>query len=129
MVSSDAARAGARGRETDETYAEAWDFSPGAKGISVKRPVDTGTPNAWGLYWMLGNVAEWCQDRYGPHYYRNSAIANPQGPRRGRSRIVRGGGANYVSFTVFAWSRGASDPAERQDSVGFRLVREKAGIR
>ena len=121
-----AARAGTRGRKLNEMYREAWDFPPGWHGISIKRPVDVTDPNAWGLHGMLGNVAEWCQDWYGERYYRKSAKVDPQGPRRGSERVYRGGGANWVSFTTFVWTRASAGPEAGMDSVGFRCVREKA---
>ncbi|MHC4662000.1 MAG: formylglycine-generating enzyme family protein [Planctomycetota bacterium] len=48
-------------------------------------------PNNWGLYDMYGNVPEWCADRFGEDYYTNSHSDNPEGPEKGKLRVLRGG--------------------------------------
>ena len=54
-------------------------------------PVGKRLPNAFGLYDMLGNVSEWCWDRYAIVYAAESPTLDPQGPTAGHSRVQRGG--------------------------------------
>ncbi len=54
-------------------------------------PVRSFPPNAWGLYDMHGNVAEFCQDWYQKYYYHESPVDDPKGPAGGEYRVVRGG--------------------------------------
>jgi formylglycine-generating enzyme required for sulfatase activity len=86
-------------------------------------PVGQKRPNAWGLYDMLGNIQEWCQDWYDGSYYSSSPVENPAGPSSGQTRILRGGSfygsARYVRVSI----RG-SNVGERHVSRGFRCVRE-----
>ncbi len=45
-------------------------------------PVGQKKPNAWGLYDMYGNVAEWCNDVYEKGYSKDGRTSNPRGPQR-----------------------------------------------
>jgi formylglycine-generating enzyme required for sulfatase activity len=63
----------------------------GNKGVHGRRttPVGSFPPNGWGLYDMHGNVAQWCQDRFGPYSQRD--VIDPQGAAQGGSHVLRGG--------------------------------------
>jgi formylglycine-generating enzyme len=77
-------------------------------------------PNAFGLYDMSGNVAEWCND-----YYARAATSNPQGPKSGTQRVVRGGAYNSTikpENQLQVTRRSHADPGTRSEAVGFRVV-------
>ena len=53
-------------------------------------PVGSKAPNQYGVYDMMGSVWEWVDDWYEP-YYKIRSKNNPQGPKTGESKVVRGG--------------------------------------
>jgi formylglycine-generating enzyme required for sulfatase activity len=77
-------------------------------------------PNAWGLFDMLGNVYEWCQDYFGE--YPTNALTNPTGPVNGTRRIARGGAWDYHAKNCRSANRNHFTPQSRHDYLGFRLV-------
>ena len=59
-------------------------------------------PNAWGLYDMHGNVAEWCLDWWMDNWGTGNRT-DPKGGSSGSYRVVRGGcwhGYNYAGFAA-----------------------------
>lgn len=94
---------------------------------ATTHPVGQKKPNAWGLYDMHGNVAEWCNDRYSQTYYQQSPDKDPRGPAEGKERVLRGGAWNSSVESCRSAYR-ASDPSIddtclANDAIGFRGVR------
>ncbi|MBL8025677.1 MAG: SUMF1/EgtB/PvdO family nonheme iron enzyme [Fibrobacteres bacterium] len=88
--------------------------------------VKTLRPNQYGLYDMLGNAWEWCQDRYDPNYYKASDSLNPTGPidvKKFPYRVVRGGCWNEYLWNLRAANRSYGESFRRFDGVGFRVGR------
>jgi len=92
-------------------------------------PVGKKQPNAWGLYDMHGNVAEWCNDNYDKSYYNASPETNPRGPSQGKENVLRGGAWKSGADTLKSAYRlgdnpGFSDACLARDAIGFRCVRK-----
>jgi formylglycine-generating enzyme required for sulfatase activity len=78
-------------------------------------------PNSFGLYDMLGNVAEWCWDYWGP--YSKLSVTDPKGLDSGTAHVLRGG-AWYSDPTKCRSSFRDSSSANIA-SFGFRICRVK----
>jgi formylglycine-generating enzyme required for sulfatase activity len=94
-------------------------------GAAFTAPVGSYIPNAFGLYDMLGNAFEWCQDWYDPAYYSLSPASDPPGPATGAKRVQRGGGFSHHAFHARPGARDFEQPDKPQSNVGFRVVMEE----
>jgi formylglycine-generating enzyme required for sulfatase activity len=94
--------------------------NPGGIYLQVTTPVGSYAANAWGLYDMVGNVWEWCQDLYGP--YPSGGVTDPQGAVTGSSRVLRGGSLDRVAVLCRSAQRSSNGPLGTSYSFGFRVV-------
>ena len=86
-------------------------------------PCGAYPPNGYGLYDVAGNVWEWVHDWYDPTYYTSGPDRNPQGPRQGHLRIVRGGGWLVVDVRMLSCSHRHKVPPDTYSyGIGFRVV-------
>jgi formylglycine-generating enzyme required for sulfatase activity/serine/threonine protein kinase len=84
------------------------------------RPLGSYDPNAWGLFDMHGNVAEWCETIYGPYPGGEQAV------QQQRERMVqRGGAAMFPATECRSAARSFREPDMRSQYVGFRVVCEE----
>ena len=98
-------------------------------------------PNAWGLYDMIGNVAEWTLDQYDETYFKNSGTAAKDPlikPTTRHPRTLKGGNYSDEATALRSANRIRSTPDwNRRDPqiprsrwwnadapfIGFRIVR------
>jgi formylglycine-generating enzyme required for sulfatase activity len=92
-------------------------------------PVGTLKPNPWGLFDMLGNVAERCHGAYEPYPAAGEvAIVGTTAASDLRIddepiRVFRGGNFGDIDANLRAARRAANLPADQWALVGFRPVR------
>ncbi|WP_328857296.1 formylglycine-generating enzyme family protein [Williamsia herbipolensis] len=107
-------------------WGSAFPAHPGSRiAVAPTLPGDALPPNGFGLRQMSGNVWEWCSDRFDPRWYRRSPTADPSGPDRGATRVLRGG--SYLCDDSYCRryrvaARSHTTPASSAGNIGFRTV-------
>jgi formylglycine-generating enzyme required for sulfatase activity len=101
----------------------------GQKTLPPEYSIDKGKPslrvaqtpaNAWGLFDMHGNVAEWCLDWYGP--YEPADETDPLGRSEGDFRVIRGGSHTTFTRLLRSANRSAWLPESANGFTGVRIV-------
>ena len=113
------------GTDTEWYWGDRWDdtlswIGPPTGGET--KSVGTKPANPWGLYDMIGNVWEWCEDSYGP-YAPDEAVD----PKAGGDdkHVCRGGGAWSIWRYARSAARGNGPPDDSDWHLGFRVVRDQ----
>ncbi len=83
-------------------------------------PVGKLKPNELGIYDMSGNVWEWCLDFYGA--YSKKQKTDPQGPKQGQFKVIRGGSWYYAEQMTKLTTRDGPYPDFSNYNYGFRVV-------
>ncbi len=78
------------------------------------------------MFDLHGNLFEWSHDWFGD--YSVDAITDPLGAKEGSERVVRGGSWDEDAAHCRTANRGATVPAYRSNSLGFRLALSLSGV-
>ena len=87
----------------------------------------------YGLNDMSGNVMEWVNDNYDSKYYSKigqndtedfKESENPQGPKTGNSKVLRGGSWRTYGEFAYTFRRERYVPSFGHDDYGFRCVKD-----
>jgi formylglycine-generating enzyme required for sulfatase activity len=119
-------RANAADKSWNDQFPEAVGFR-WRDGCVFTSPVGRFPGNAWGLFDIHGNVAEWCLDHYVP--YGVEPVVDAVGPEAMSTgnpapRVMRGGSFAATPAQCRAAHRDAGPPESSFVTVGFRIVME-----
>jgi formylglycine-generating enzyme required for sulfatase activity len=87
-------------------------------------PVDALSPNPFGLYDMLGGVAQWTADCWFPNYRGAPPDASPREGKACDKRVLRGGSFRSPHDEITVTYRANYDASVRYIVNGFRVARD-----
>ena len=98
-----------------------------ADGFAGTCPVEAFPPNDFGLYGVIGNVWEWCNDWWHPTFHRTTTRFSPVGPPSGDRKVMKGG--SYLCHVSYCnryrnAARTSNTPDSATGHLGFRAVRD-----
>lgn len=86
------------------------------------RPVRGRQANGVGLFDMLGNLWEWCEDTWHPGYSGSPIQGEAWVERNAHYRVLRGGSYMNEADVLRPTSRNKSEPYVKQSGSGWRCV-------
>ncbi len=110
------------GDDPNYTQIEDYAWYTGNNSVNGSKEVATKLPNPWGLFDMIGNVYEWCQDTYSG--YSSTPKIDPIITNSGNYRVLRGGSwYNMARYCRSAVRNDYENPVSTYSGSGFRLCR------
>ena len=92
----------------------------GMPGAIAALPVGSIPCTPMGICGLNGEINIWVKDWYQWDYYKHSPVDNPQGPKTGTKKVVRGGGAGGSPEYNHNFGRAGIEP--NKEWAGFRCV-------
>jgi serine/threonine-protein kinase PpkA len=92
--------------------------------VTATTAVGSHDANAFGLYDVYGNVAEWTQDCYAATYASAPVDGGALAPDHCTRRVYRGGAYSDQAAALRSAARKSGSPSVRLPALGFRVVRE-----
>jgi formylglycine-generating enzyme required for sulfatase activity/poly(3-hydroxybutyrate) depolymerase/TPR repeat protein len=91
-------------------------------------PVDSFSPNPWGLYQMHGNSYDWVEDCYHDSYNGAPSDGSAWTAESCDQRVVRGGAWSSHPFILRSTYRNSVAPDHRTTNVGVRVARSLGDV-
>ena len=74
---------------------------------------------------MSGNSFEWVNDWYDRHYYEDGPKKNPQGPKEGDFKVLRGGSWEDQPINLRVTARSKAEVDFQDLATGFRCAKDE----
>lgn len=78
----------------------------------------------YGVYDMMGNIAEWVADTYDAHYYENSPFRDPPGPDATEFKVIRGSTWRDSKLNARLTKRFSAKMWRTDATIGFRCTQD-----